>query len=111
MAQYSLGDCYYYGWGVAEDEEEAVKWYRKAAEQGYAGAQNDLGLCYKNGYGVEKNAAKAVEWYRKAAEQGEMHAQYNLGGCYGNGIGGLGSAVAAGAALAGVGLLWKILNS
>ncbi len=33
-AQYKLGDKYYYGSGVEEDEAEAVKWYRKAAKQG-----------------------------------------------------------------------------
>ena len=30
---------------------EAVKWYRKAAEQNYAEAQFNLGLCYENGQG------------------------------------------------------------
>jgi len=35
-AQHSLGMAYGYGEGVPEDDEEAVKWYRKAAEQGDA---------------------------------------------------------------------------
>ena len=61
---------------------EAVKWYRKAAEQGHAGAQNNLGVCYENGYGVTKDYAEAVKWYRKAAEQGFARAQCNLGVCY-----------------------------
>ena len=54
--------------GVAEDEEEAVKWYRKAAEQGYAIAQLKLADCYYHGNGVTKNYAEAVEWYRESAE-------------------------------------------
>jgi len=29
-----LAGCYYNGEGVSEDKEEAIKWYRKAAEQG-----------------------------------------------------------------------------
>lgn len=33
-AQNELGDCYYYGLGVEQNYEEAVKWYRKSAEQG-----------------------------------------------------------------------------
>ena len=33
-AQYSLGMMYAYGEGVPEDSVEAVKWYRKSAEQG-----------------------------------------------------------------------------
>ncbi len=82
IAQNSLGDCYYYGKGVAKDYTEAVKWYRKAAEQGYASAQNNLGWCYKHGYGVEQDDAEAVKWYRKAAEQGYDSAQNNLGTCY-----------------------------
>lgn len=43
MAQYNLGVCYDRGNGVTKNAEEAVKWYRKAAEQGYAKAQDSLG--------------------------------------------------------------------
>ena len=39
MAQLVLGNCYYNGWGVKKNNAEAVKWYRKAAEQG-----NDLAI-------------------------------------------------------------------
>ena len=45
-AQYNLGVMYANGNGVTEDDEEAVKWYRKAAEQGVEEAQralNELG--------------------------------------------------------------------
>jgi TPR repeat protein len=35
---------YLNGKGVPKDDAEAVKWFRKAAEQGYADAQYDLGL-------------------------------------------------------------------
>jgi TPR repeat protein len=46
-AQCRLGLAYRSGKGVAEDYAEAVRWYRKAAEQGTAVAQNDLGnACY-----------------------------------------------------------------
>ena len=38
-AQYRLGSCYYNGDGVNEDKAEAVKWYRKAAEQGDSNAR------------------------------------------------------------------------
>jgi TPR repeat protein len=36
-----------------------VKWYRKAAEQNYAVAQNNLGVCYQQGKGVAKDQMKA----------------------------------------------------
>ncbi|MDD6005961.1 MAG: Sel1-like repeat-containing protein kinase family protein, partial [Bacteroidales bacterium] len=80
--QFAQGEAYYYGKGVEKDEIKAVEWYRKAAEQGYAPAQNSLGICYELGRGVEQDYAEAVEWYRKAAVQGYAFAQVNLGYCY-----------------------------
>ena len=71
----------------AKNYAEAVKWFRKAAEQGNAGAQCGLGFCYEEGQGVPQNYREAVKWYRKAAEQGDANAQYNLGYCYENGKG------------------------
>ena len=41
-AQYNLGVMYANGEGVAKDDEESVKWYRKAAEQGLAAAKEFL---------------------------------------------------------------------
>ena len=35
--------CYQYGTGVVKDEVEAVKYYKMAADQGNADAQNALG--------------------------------------------------------------------
>lgn len=54
------------GWGVAKDQVEAVKWFRKAAVQGYAVSQKQLGDCYMNGWGVTKDQAVAIKWFRKA---------------------------------------------
>ena len=46
-SQVELGLRYEKGEGVAKDQAEAAKWYRKAAEQNYARAQNNLGVCYE----------------------------------------------------------------
>ena len=70
MAQTNLGLMYDLGEGVAQDDAEAVKWYRKAAEQDSAEAQNNLGTMYVQGQGVAQDEVEAVKWYRKAAEQG-----------------------------------------
>ena len=43
---------YYYGNGIEKDYEEAVKWFRTAAEQGDSEAQYKLGICYYYGYGI-----------------------------------------------------------
>jgi len=75
------------GEGVPEDDAEAVRWYRLAADQGQAGAQNSLGFMYANGQGVPQDYAEAVRWYQLAAEQGQASAQYNLGVNYATGRG------------------------
>ena len=81
-ASFKLGLRYAKGDGVPKNNALAVKWYRKAAEQGHRIAQSNLGLMYANGKGVPKNDALAVKWYRKAAEQGYARAQFNLGNKY-----------------------------
>ena len=87
FAQASATWGYREGYGTAVDHVEAVKWVRKAAEQGFARAQYDLGLMYEFGTGVERSNEKAAEWYLKAAEQGYADAQYNLGDMYRDGRG------------------------
>ena len=82
FAQASAAWGYREGYGTAVDHVEAVKWVRKAAEQGFARAQYDLGLMYEFGHGVERSYEKAVEWYQKAAEQGAARAQGLLGEMY-----------------------------
>jgi hypothetical protein len=75
------------GDGVTKDNVEAVKWYRKASDQGDAEAQSLLGLMYANGDGVTKDSVEAVKWYRKASGQGNAMAQNNLGLMYESGEG------------------------
>ncbi|MDC2993144.1 sel1 repeat family protein [bacterium] len=48
-----------------------MKWYRKAAKQGYASAQANIGLSYENGRGVDKDKELAAKWHCKAAERGD----------------------------------------
>jgi uncharacterized protein len=70
-----------------KNEKEAVYWYRKAADQGYAEAQWHLGVAYHGGEGVLKDHKEAVKWYRKAADQGHAWGQAFLGEMYMNGQG------------------------
>ena len=70
------------GRGVPQDDAEAVRWTRLAAEQGDADAQCQLGYMYVNGEGVLENEAEAVKWFRKAAEQGHSQSQCSLGVMY-----------------------------
>lgn len=82
FAQTNAAWGYREGYGTAVDHVEAVKWVRKAAEQGFARAQYDLGWMYQYGRGVERFDEKAAGWYLKAAEQGLARAQRNLGFMY-----------------------------
>ena len=82
FSQWYLGLCYELGDGVKRSPAEAVKWYRKAAEQRHAGGQIALGIHYYNGDGVEQDNAEAMKWFRKAADQGNAEAQFLLGNCY-----------------------------
>ena len=67
------------GQGVLRNDAEAIKWYRKAAEQDDAVAQFNLGIMYTKGEGVSPNHAEAALWYRLAADHGLAGAQFNLG--------------------------------
>lgn len=79
------GDCYYYGYGVLKDFNEAAKLFHKNADKGNAEAQYMLGECYSSGKGVSQDFKEGVKWYRRAAEQGNPDAQYMLGVCYSSG--------------------------
>ena len=70
------------GQGVPQNDKTAGEvWFKLAAEQGFADAQNYLGVMYEDGEGVPQNH-KTVKWYRLAAKQGHDGAQNNLGAMY-----------------------------
>ena len=80
-------NAYQTGRGVEKNQIEAVKWHRKAANQGIGLAQNFLGTYYLYGEGVIKNEAEAVKWFRKAAQAGFVGGMHRLGYCYVTGTG------------------------
>lgn len=61
---------------------EAVKWFRLAAERGNARAMDELGQCYQYGLGVEQNHQTKEMWYRRSAEAGYAGGQHDLGLIY-----------------------------
>tara|TARA_R110002020_G_scaffold55477_1_gene153847 strand:+ start:1130 stop:2221 length:1092 start_codon:yes stop_codon:yes gene_type:complete len=61
---------------------DAAKWYRDAAEQGHAVAQDKIGNMYYHGEGVSRDRDKAAEWFRQSAENGNSSAQYRFGLMY-----------------------------
>jgi len=87
LAQYLLGNIYFYGTGGSKDPAEALKWYLKAAQQGQVDAQYRLGFIYEQGLGVPVEYFESARWWRRAADQGHAGAQFSLGYCYGRGEG------------------------
>jgi TPR repeat protein len=65
---------------LAKDAAEAVKWYHKAAEQGFAYAQGNLGACYLYGNGVAKDVVIAYMWADLAAVSSVENARRNARG-------------------------------
>lgn len=74
-----IGLAYTKGLGVVQDDAEAARWFRKAADKGLADAQSRLGIMYTRGQGVLQDDVEAARLYRLAAEQGDVFAQANLG--------------------------------
>lgn len=94
-AQFMLGELHN-NRDEYHDSKMAFRWYTKAAEQGYAEAQDRLANFYSTIYselgiqdsdGINNSDKIATEWYLKAAEQGNMHAQFRLGRAYEEGRG------------------------
>ncbi len=58
-----------------ENEDVAIEWLRKAAEQGHTEAQFFLSQTI---LGIDGEIEEAVKWLRKAAEQGDERARLCL---------------------------------
>ena len=86
VAQFCLGYMYKHDKGVPPDPQKAIEWYTKAAQQGYAPAQNDLGVIYGrigqqslflgDESGIE-GLTKALQLFKNAADQGNPTSQFN----------------------------------
>lgn len=73
-AQCIIANIYHLGLGLERNILEAVKWYKKSAQQGYGVASNNLaGIFLVGNDGLEANQAEAEKWYKKAREQGFLH--------------------------------------
>ena len=64
--------------GKTQDYTKAVKWYRKAANQGNEFGQISLAKCYYYGHGVTKNLDEAKSLLLKAIAQGSNDAKTYL---------------------------------
>jgi TPR repeat protein len=72
---------------VARNDEEALRWFHLAAEQGHRDAYLQLGHRYHRGLGVSKNDRAAAYWFHEGAVRGDRHAMVALGLLYAGGTG------------------------
>jgi hypothetical protein len=74
-AQFRLAIMLELGRGVTKNDEEAARWYTRAAEQGNGFAQSRLGTLYLQGKGVAQDNLKAYFWLTLATKQDRRMAE------------------------------------
>ena len=65
------------GRGVAQDDRQAVQWFKLAAGQGEARDQFNLGFMYAEGHGLAYDLTRAHMWWNIAAASGSELARKN----------------------------------
>jgi len=77
-AAYEIATRFADGKGVAQNLDEAAKWFDRAAQAGVVPAIFRLGTFYEKGLSVRKDADIARRYYLRAAERGSAKAMHNL---------------------------------
>ena len=86
-AMYDLGVMYEHGEnGLKEVDEEAYKWYKKAANAGNVMGMASAGTYLLNGWGVEENRSEGLIMLVTAANSGSNFACFELGKLYFHGL-------------------------
>ena len=69
------------GDGVPQNDAEAMRFFRLAADQGHARAQGNLGVMYGTGDGVPQDYLQAHMWFDLAASRmASGHRQHAVDG-------------------------------
>lgn len=87
-AQTILALAYHAGVLLKNDEVEALRLLRLAADRGFVAAEESLGIFYAAGIGMEHpDSQQAIAWYSAAAAKGSIDAATNIGSMYALGDG------------------------
>ena len=81
VAQFNIGQAYKLGRGVEMDHDQAIAWYKRAADQGHVEAFDNYGMMLFN----MNRRAEAMPYIETSAARGEARAQYVLGTAHFNG--------------------------
>ncbi len=79
-----LGFLYFYGYGVLENKELALKYFEEGSLKNNSSCYYWLGYMYGNGDGVEKDDEKAICFYEKAYNLGSDSAKEQIALIYHN---------------------------
>ena len=74
-AQFQLAQFLQHGLGVAVDEDGALEWYQKAAEQKYERAQYALGEIHKEGRITPQDLVSSYAWFMLIERRGMALAE------------------------------------
>ncbi len=78
ISMYQLG-AFYENLQPAPKYEDALYWYRLAANKGHVKSEYKVAMFFETGKGVRINYRESFKWFRKAAEEGYPDALYKLG--------------------------------
>ena len=65
MSARALGEWCVHGHGVAQDKQQALKYYKLAVDQGHVKARYKLGKIYDKGKGVDEDKQQAMKYYKQ----------------------------------------------
>ena len=82
-----LGAVVENGFGVEQDDQAAVYYFRLAALHGHPAAEYNLGEMLEHGKGVKRDPVEAFRWFTAAAEHGHGGAAAALAQMYAKGDG------------------------
>lgn len=77
-AQYNLGLCYYTGFCIEENTQNALEWFIRSAEQNLVEAEFSLKICLQNGISIDENFCKEL-YIDLGLKSGTLWATHNLG--------------------------------
>lgn len=78
-AMHNLAVSYYEGFGIEENQEKALYWFKEIEKLGIPEGYTDMMMVYDKGIGVPADPEKSREYMIKAAKAGDADAQFYLG--------------------------------
>ena len=103
-AMNDIGSCYDRGAGIAQNREDAARWFRASANKGNSMGEYNVGLYHENGFiqidendpevlvvinNTPLNLVAARHWYEMSAKHGFIPGKAKIAEFYYKGIGGI----------------------